>query len=71
MEEDSNVELTIYNVKGQKIVNLFSGHVAGERIHKVWWNGKDNEGNNVSSGVYFYKLETENNQYFKRMLLTK
>ncbi len=71
LEEDSNVELTIYNVKGQKIINLFSGHVAGERIHKVWWNGKDNEGNNVSSGVYFYKLETENDQYFKRMLLTK
>jgi hypothetical protein len=71
LEEDSNVELTIYNVKGQMIADIFNGRVVGEKIYKVWWDGKDGNGNNVSSGVYLYKLETDDNQYFKRMLLTK
>jgi flagellar hook assembly protein FlgD len=39
--------------------------------HIVNWNGKDNTGNQVSSGVYFYKLQTANSNITKKMLLMK
>jgi len=61
-------KLTIYNMKGQ-IVKTFSTFENGE--YKVEWNGKDNSGKNVSSGVYFYKLQTETFSKINKMLLLK
>ncbi|MFQ6094316.1 MAG: FlgD immunoglobulin-like domain containing protein [bacterium] len=56
--EECLVELTVYNVLGQKIRTLFEGEqVAGS--HNVAWDGKDDLGFHVSTGVYFYKLETD------------
>jgi flagellar hook assembly protein FlgD len=39
--------------------------------YTVTWNGKDNSGKNVSSGVYFYKMETEKYVSTKKMILMK
>ncbi|MCK5051572.1 MAG: T9SS type A sorting domain-containing protein [Candidatus Cloacimonetes bacterium] len=53
--EESKVELSIYNIKGQKIKSLLSNQIsAGE--HSIVWNGEDFTGKKVSSGIYFYKL---------------
>ena len=71
LEEDSRVELNIFNVKGQLVKNLYDGNVSGNQLHKFWWDGKDTHGNTTSSGVYLYTLKTSNNNYYKRMLLTK
>jgi len=54
--EAGEVELTIYNIKGQKVKQLLGEHLpAGE--HKIVWDGKDYFGNSASSGVYVYKLK--------------
>ncbi|MFA7419267.1 MAG: T9SS type A sorting domain-containing protein [Melioribacteraceae bacterium] len=61
----SNVELSIYNMLGEKVETLASGMMnAGE--HKVSFNAT-----NLSSGVYFYKLTTESNSSIKKMILMK
>lgn len=59
------VELSIYNILGQKVATLVSGqHAAGR--YKVNWNASG-----FSSGIYFYKLETQDNVLVRRMLLIK
>ncbi len=66
-----NVELVIYNLKGQKVQTLVNETIpAGE--HSVFWNGKDEYGNSVSSGLYFYKLIINNKtEAVKKCLLLK
>ena len=70
LKENSMVSLNIYNIKGQKVKQLVSDQVlAGQ--HSVIWNGKDDNGKLVSSGIYFYKLKTKNYEKTKRMVLIK
>ncbi len=53
--KDSNIELSIYNLKGQKVRQLVGNQLtSGE--HSIIWNGKDDNGKSVSSGIYFYQL---------------
>ncbi len=68
--KSGNVNLDIYNVKGQKVKTLLNSvQTAGD--HSAVWNGKDDNNNNLSSGVYFYKLQTEGYTSTKKMLLLK
>jgi len=71
IEESGNAELTIYNIKGQKVITLYNEYAnAGEYV-SVKWNGKDIQQSDVTSGVYMYKLKTANKEYLKKMLLMK
>ena len=66
----SNVNLSIYNVKGQLVKTLVNDKfAAGE--HSVTWNGVDNNNNTVASGVYFYKLDANGSTEMRKMLLMK
>ncbi|MDP8200980.1 MAG: right-handed parallel beta-helix repeat-containing protein [Candidatus Tenebribacter burtonii] len=71
LEEDSNVELIIYNVKGEKIKSIFNDHIYANQVNSVVWYGKDASGKQVSSGVYLYKLITDTKEYSNKMLLVK
>jgi hypothetical protein len=65
-----SVSIDIYNTKGQKVRSLVNGSFSqGE--HKVVWNGTDDRGVSVGSGVYFYRMKTENYTETKKMLLMK
>lgn len=64
------VKLKVFNVLGQEIKSLVSG-IINAGIHKVIWDGKDKNNQSVSSGVYFYRLETGNFRQTKKMLLLK
>ena len=70
LKEDSKVSLNIYNIKGQKVKQLVSDQLSAGQ-HSAIWNGKDDNGKSVSSGIYFYKLKTENYEKTKRMVLLK
>jgi len=62
--------LTVYNIIGQKVITLVDQvKLPGE--HKVTWEGKDDKGNSVSSGIYFYKLKVGDFSKVKKMLLIK
>ena len=57
LPEEENVEIVIFNIKGQQVKTLYKG-MAEEGEHKMIWNGKDTNNKLVSSGFYFYKLKT-------------
>jgi hypothetical protein len=70
LPQDAHVRLTVYNVLGQKVATLVDEpQSAGYKT--VWWDGKDAEGDEVSSGVYFYRLTAGEFSEVKKMLLVK
>lgn len=67
----SRVSISIYNLKGQLVKTLLSREMKSKGNHSVCWNGKDQHGKTVSSGVYLCKLETERNQLVKKLVVLK
>ena len=72
------VNLEIYNIKGQKIKTLDilesaspSPFFADGVGYSIIWNGTDDGGKPVSSGVYFYKLKSGNFEQTKKMILLR
>ncbi len=68
--ELSEVTLAIYNLRGQLIRTLHTGQI-GAGFHNVIWNGTDNQGNSVTSGIYFYVLKAGNYSQVKKMSFLK
>ena len=67
---ESNLRIDIYNIKGQKVKALINGvYEAGN--HKIVWNGLDDNGQNVGSGIYLYRMKTDDFSQTKKMVLMK
>jgi hypothetical protein len=64
------VSLNIYNILGKKVSTLLN-NVVNPGKHKIEWNAKDNEGNPVASGIYFYELRSSSFNARKKMLLIR
>ncbi|MFC1607665.1 FlgD immunoglobulin-like domain containing protein [Candidatus Latescibacterota bacterium] len=64
------VELVLYNTIGHKIRDIFAGSL-NTGSHSYDWNGRDDHGNPVPSGVYFYQLRMGRTTANGRMLLMK
>ncbi len=65
------VELTIFNILGQKVRSLFSGLLDGGS-YQFKWDGRSDQGLSVPSGVYFYQLKADRKvAAVKRMMLIK
>ena len=70
LEKTGIVIFEVFNIKGQKIRTLVNESMdAGH--HQVLWNGTDDFGRNVSSGIYFYRINAGSESLTKRMLLLK
>jgi len=65
----SNVTFTIYSLLGQKILSVSASYEPGS--YKFTWNGRDQLGNELSSGVYLLKMETENFLKTRKLVLMK
>ena len=65
--EQGKVELMIYNYLGQLIRRLTNGEQPSGN-HAVYWDGRDNNGSLVSSGVYLYRLEWNDRVVIKRLI---
>lgn len=68
--EENKVELIVYTIKGQKIKQLVRNQLSAG-VHSVVWNGKDENDQSVSSGVYFYRLKAGNFEKSKKMVLLR
>jgi len=66
----SRVIISIYNVLGQEIVNLVNEE-QGFGYHSITWNGTDQLGRQMASGVYFTRMVSETFSQTKKMLLLK
>ncbi|MDP8220247.1 MAG: T9SS type A sorting domain-containing protein [Candidatus Stygibacter frigidus] len=72
LDEASHVELEIYNIKGQRVVSLLDNFVDKvDEVISVTWDGKNQNGKAVGSGIYFYQLKINNQKQIKKMTLIK
>lgn len=70
--EPTEVTITVYNLLGQKMQTLMKDQLYNKGFHSVLWDGKESNGRQAASGIYFYKMET-NKDYgmIKKMMLVK
>jgi Leucine-rich repeat (LRR) protein len=70
LNEQSDVEVTIYDILGREIKKYSVGkQEAG--IHGIKWDGRNNTGEKVTAGVYFYRLEAGKESLVNKMVLTR
>jgi flagellar hook assembly protein FlgD len=66
-----DVQINIYNVLGQKVVTLNEGQLKAG-TYNARWNGRDQLGNALASGIYFYELQAgEEYRQIKKMTFLK
>jgi hypothetical protein len=68
--KDEEVDIKVFNIKGQIVKSLTSGKMKKGR-HSLTWNGRDNNNKPVSSSVYFVKIKTKNKSINKKIVLMK
>ena len=71
LSQSSTISIKVYNIQGKLIRSITDGKIWSAGSHSITWNGKDENGFAVSSGEYFYKLETEGFCETKKMILLK
>jgi hypothetical protein len=75
LAESAEVTLTIYDTNGQLVRRLAVGHQAAgiyrSRNRAVYWNGRNQLGESVASGLYFYTLTADDFTATRRMLILK
>jgi hypothetical protein len=70
LPSDSEINLSVFNSKGQKIATIFQGYQpAGEYIKS--WDAQSYSSSSVSSGVYFYKLTTDKSEAIGKLIIIK
>lgn len=67
---EREIELSIYNILGQKVRVLYSGLQSGGE-HVMFWDGLDDRGHAVPSGIYFYRLKSGQDIISKKMVYLK
>ncbi|MCB2231706.1 T9SS type A sorting domain-containing protein [bacterium] len=70
LPERTEVSIDIFNVQGQLVKRLFDGYMpAGD--YSVTWNGRDQDGDPVATGVYLYRLTAGDHSQTRKMILLK
>lgn len=70
LKDRQDASLVIYNIKGQKVKTLSKGVLEKGR-HKIVWTGLNDSGKQVSSGIYFYRLDTKDYHKVNKAILLK
>ena len=75
LAESAEVKLTIYDMNGQLVRRLAVGHQAAgmyqSRSRAMYWDGRNQLGEPVASGLYFYTLTADDFTATRRMLILK
>jgi hypothetical protein len=70
LPEATDVQISVFNILGQNVRTLVNDHVEAGN-HQVVWDSKDNDGSAVASGIYFYRIKTDQFSDTKKMVLLK
>ncbi len=70
LEKTEQVVVSVFDVRGRKIIDLVD-EVYSQGRHSVTWQGRNQDGLRVSSGVYFARLQLVGDSFTRRMLLVK
>ncbi|MFO7840637.1 MAG: FlgD immunoglobulin-like domain containing protein [Fidelibacterota bacterium] len=71
LPEASDVKLVIYDIAGRKIRTLVNGNNIDAGYKKIVWNGRDDYGNGVATGMYIYRLQAGEFVEVKKMTFLK
>ena len=71
MGAQENVSLTIYDIMGRRVRSLINGESYSSGFHVINWDGRDNAGQKVASGMYIYRIKAGDFIADKKMLLVK
>ncbi len=75
LAHDAHVTLTIYDAKGATVRQLDLGHqLAGfytDRVKAAYWDGTNEFGERVATGIYFYQLQADNVSLLRKMVILK
>ena len=64
------VSLSVYNIRGQKVATLAEGELPAGK-HRLAWNGKDRQGRQAASGLFFIRLEQEGRSVVRKAVLLR
>lgn len=70
LKRDDNVKINIFNINGETIRNLHHDYIS-KGIHQITWDGKDDFGRTMSTGIYLLYILTNDNYLTKKILLVK
>lgn len=70
LPKEDNVELSLYNISGERVRTLVSEH-RNAGVHTVTWDGRNDYGNQLPSGIYFYKMKTSAFNEVKKLIMIK
>ena len=70
ISRDANVQIDVFNIRGQLVKSLINGLVT-KGNHKIVWDGTGNNGKSISSGIYFYQAKTDNHVKHGKLMLLK
>jgi hypothetical protein len=70
LDRKTLVKVNIYDING-RLVKRYSPKIYYPGEHHVIWDGKNNNGQDIASGIYYYHLSTTKNQDFKKMILIR
>jgi hypothetical protein len=65
-----HAQLAVFNILGQRVKRLIDEYLQ-PGIHRATWDGQDESGHPVASGVYFYRLTGDGRQVTKKMVILK
>lgn len=70
LPRDAHVRMTVFNVLGQEVRTLVDKEMTAG-THDVTWDGRNGDGGQVSSGIYFYRINADNFSATKKMMMLK
>jgi len=70
LKETAHVSVDVYNIKGQLVNNLSNEDMIAD-IHSVTWNGTDNSGTEVPTGVYFTRIVTDDVENIHKVMVIR
>ncbi|MDD2331543.1 MAG: T9SS type A sorting domain-containing protein, partial [Candidatus Cloacimonetes bacterium] len=70
IKDSAPVRIEVYNILGQRVRTLVN-ETKKAGVHSVTWNGTDDSGRNVSSGIYFYRMNSGKYTSTKKMIMLK
>ena len=75
LAKSSDVRITIYDVRGSVVRRLELGHLPPgyytSRSRAAYWEGRNDFGERVATGIYFYQLQADNRSLLRKMLILK
>jgi flagellar hook assembly protein FlgD len=70
LPKESQVSITVYNILGQR-VKVLKDEFEKEGYKRVIWDGTDDTGSEVASGIYFYRIKAGDFVTAKKMMMVK